>query len=157
LQTLGPTYDLEFNGLALVERAVAIGLNRGEMDENVLSGLALDESEALARVKPLYSSLFLTQCSFSFQISYLMLLSPGPLRIPGVFRCFLTAVKRAENKKGRKLKLATPLKQKAKQEQQTQVQNTTSGEEVQEEYWRMVKGGVEGYRRSEISDQEASP
>ncbi|MGB2675742.1 MAG: hypothetical protein WAN12_01490 [Candidatus Acidiferrum sp.] len=91
------------------------------MDENVLSGLALDESEALTRVKPLYSSLFLTQCSFSFQISYLMLLSPGPLRIPGVFRCLLTAVKRAENKKGRRLYPATLQKQKAKQEQQTHI------------------------------------
>jgi hypothetical protein len=108
LQTLGSAYDLEFYGLALVERAVAIRLNGGEMDENVLSGLALDESEALTRVKPLYSSLFLTQCSFSFPISYLMLLSPEPLRIPGVFRRFLAAVKRPENKKGRRLYPATP-------------------------------------------------
>jgi hypothetical protein len=82
------------------------------MDENVLSGLALDESEALARVKPLYSSLFLTQCSFSFQISYLMHLSPGPLRIPGVFRRLLTAVKRAENKKRPQVVACDPSKTK---------------------------------------------
>jgi len=47
LQALGARANLEFNRL-----------NRGVVDENVLAGLALDETEALAGVKPLYCSLF---------------------------------------------------------------------------------------------------
>jgi len=48
--------------LAVIQRLVAISLNRGEMDENVLTALALDESKALAGVKPLHCSLFSTHC-----------------------------------------------------------------------------------------------
>jgi hypothetical protein len=58
LEALGAFGHFEFNGLTLVEGLVAIGHDRGEMDENVLSRLALDESEALASIEPLYCSLF---------------------------------------------------------------------------------------------------
>ena len=58
LQTLRPADHLELNGLAFVQRTIAIRLNCGEMDENVLASLALDESEPLAGVKPLHCSLF---------------------------------------------------------------------------------------------------
>jgi hypothetical protein len=62
LQALGAADNLEFNGLSLVEGAIAVRLNGGEMDENVLAALALDETEALAGVKPLYCTLFFHRC-----------------------------------------------------------------------------------------------
>jgi hypothetical protein len=33
-------------------------LNSGEMDENILAGLALDEPKSLAGIEPLHCSLF---------------------------------------------------------------------------------------------------
>jgi hypothetical protein len=62
LQALGAPDNLEFNGLTLIERAIAVRLNRGEMDENVLAALALDETKAFAGVKPLHCSLFFHRC-----------------------------------------------------------------------------------------------
>jgi hypothetical protein len=78
------------------------------VDENVLAGLALDESEAFAGIKPLYCSLFF-QCDALFYLSYLMLLKrPQPY-----------------NKKGRKSELAAPYSNlKVIQEQQTQTHST---------------------------------
>ena len=74
LQALRAADDFEFNRLAVVERLIAISHNRGEMDENVLTALALDESKALAGVKPLHCSLFFAHCCVSFQeLSYLVL------------------------------------------------------------------------------------
>jgi hypothetical protein len=58
LQAFGTLGDFEFNRLAFVQRFVTLRLNRGEVDENVLAVLALDESKSLAGVKPLYCSLF---------------------------------------------------------------------------------------------------
>ena len=58
LQTLGTAGDFEFNRLAFVQRLVPIRLDSGKVDENVLAGLALDESIALAGVEPLHCSLF---------------------------------------------------------------------------------------------------
>jgi hypothetical protein len=69
LQALGAARDFELNRLAVVQRFVTIPHDRGEMDENVLAGLALDESKALAGVKPLNCSLFLQLCfSFLFEL-----------------------------------------------------------------------------------------
>jgi hypothetical protein len=65
LQALGAARDFELNRLAIAQRFVTIPHNRGEVDENVLAGLALDESKALAGVKPLNCSLFF-QLRFSF-------------------------------------------------------------------------------------------
>lgn len=74
LKALGAASDFKFNRLAFVQRLVSFSLNCGEVHENVLAGLALDESKALARVKPLHCSLF-SQLCFSFLcLSYLVLL-----------------------------------------------------------------------------------
>jgi hypothetical protein len=68
LQALGAADDLKLDRLAVVQRAIAIRLDRGEMDENVLSGLALDETKALAGIKPLHCSLFFVHFLFLFSI-----------------------------------------------------------------------------------------
>jgi hypothetical protein len=74
LQAFGAADDFEFNRLAIVQRLIAISHNRGEMDKYVLTALALDESKALAGVKPLHCSLFFAHCCVSFQeLSYLVL------------------------------------------------------------------------------------
>jgi len=67
LQALGAADDFELDRLAVVQRLVAIRLDRGEMDENVLSGLALDEAKAFAGVKPLDCSLFFAHFFYSFR------------------------------------------------------------------------------------------
>ena len=66
LQALRPASDFEFDRLPFIERLVALRLNGGEVDENVLAALALDEPKALAGVEPLYCSLFFHGTSFSF-------------------------------------------------------------------------------------------
>jgi hypothetical protein len=58
LQALRAFSDVEFNRLPLGERPVPVSLDRGEVHENVLTGLALDESKSLAGIEPLYCSLF---------------------------------------------------------------------------------------------------
>ena len=69
LESLRTRGHFEFNRLAVVQRLVSLRLNRGEMHENIVAGLALDESEALAGVKPLYCSLFFQLCvSFLFEL-----------------------------------------------------------------------------------------
>jgi hypothetical protein len=62
LEALGSLGDFKFNRLAIIERLIAISHNCGEMDENVLTALALDEPEALAGIEPLHCSLFFTHC-----------------------------------------------------------------------------------------------
>src|SRR4029077_17830340 len=57
LEALRPLEQVELHGLAFIERAVSILLNRGEMDEHVLAGGALDKAITLCSVKPLHSSL----------------------------------------------------------------------------------------------------
>jgi hypothetical protein len=71
LQALGASGDFEFNRLAFVQRLVSLRNDRGEMDENVLAGLALDESKTLTGIEPLHCSLFFQLC-ISFLLSYLM-------------------------------------------------------------------------------------
>ena len=58
LQALGAAGDFEFNRLAFVQRLIPLRLDGGEVDENVLAGLALDEPISLAGIEPLHSSLF---------------------------------------------------------------------------------------------------
>ena len=58
LQTFRSASDLEFNRLAFVEGLVAFRLDRGKVHEDVLTRLALDESESLAGVEPFHCSLF---------------------------------------------------------------------------------------------------
>jgi len=62
LQALGAADNLEFNGLPLVEGAIAVCLNGGEVDENVFASLALDETKAFAGIKPLHCTLFFHRC-----------------------------------------------------------------------------------------------
>ena len=71
LQALGTLGDFEFNRLAIIQRLVAISHDCGEMDENVLAALALDESKALAGIEPLHCSLFFTHCIYSFLLTAL--------------------------------------------------------------------------------------
>ena len=71
LQALGTLGDFEFNRLAIIQRLVAISHDCREMDENVLSTLALDESKALAGIEPLHCSLFFTHCIYSFLLTAL--------------------------------------------------------------------------------------
>ena len=65
LQALGAGGNFELNRLAFVQRFVPLRLNCGEVDKDVLAGLALDESESLAGIEPLYCSLFFHGISFS--------------------------------------------------------------------------------------------
>jgi hypothetical protein len=58
LQALRALLDLELDSLSLIERLIAVGLNGRKVYENVLAGLALDESVSLAGIEPLYCSLF---------------------------------------------------------------------------------------------------
>jgi hypothetical protein len=67
LQALGALGNFEFNSLAIVQRLIAISHDRGEMDENVLTALALDEAEALAGIEPLHCTLFFTHCFTLFR------------------------------------------------------------------------------------------
>src|SRR5438270_8369098 len=80
LQALGTFSDLEFDSLPLVERSVPFSLNRGEVDEHVLTGLTLDESETLARVEPLNCSLFFHSNSYFLVLSYLVRLTPREIK-----------------------------------------------------------------------------
>ena len=67
LQALRAADNFELDRLAVVQALVAIREDRGEVDENVLSGLALDETKALAGVKPLHCSLFFAHFIYSFR------------------------------------------------------------------------------------------
>src|ERR1700751_5155898 len=101
------------------------------MDENVLSTLALDESKALAGVKPLHCSLFFTHCFLLFSVDRdAITLSPAgkgrtqnklsDASTPNPSTELRAAL--ARKKKGRKLcNLATDFtRTKTIQEQQTQ-------------------------------------
>ena len=59
LKALGTLFHFEFNCLAFVERFVSVHHDGGEVDENIFSGLALDESIALRSIEPLDCTLFL--------------------------------------------------------------------------------------------------
>src|ERR1700693_1172792 len=61
LKALGALLDLKFHRLPFRQRLVSVHLNRGEMDEDVLSRLALNESIAFCCVEPLDHTLFSAQ------------------------------------------------------------------------------------------------
>jgi hypothetical protein len=67
LQALGAADDFELDRLAVVQRLIAIRLDRREVHEYIFSGLALDETKALAGIKPLDCSLFFTHFIYSFR------------------------------------------------------------------------------------------
>ena len=58
LQALRPLLYLEGYPRALVERTVSASRNRGEVDENIVPTLALNESKSLCGVEPLHSPCF---------------------------------------------------------------------------------------------------
>ena len=62
LEALGSFGHFEFHSLAIVQRLIAISHDRGKMYEYIFTALALDETEALAGIKPLHCSLFFTHC-----------------------------------------------------------------------------------------------
>src|SRR5271163_4515705 len=57
LKAFGAFEQIELHGLTLVERAVTVFLNRGEMHENIFSRGALDKAISLRPVEPLHCSL----------------------------------------------------------------------------------------------------
>ncbi len=62
LRTLG---DVELDSLVLVERTVAVGRDRGEVDEDVSAATVLgDEAKALLTVEPFHCALRHLSCSF---------------------------------------------------------------------------------------------
>ena len=67
LQALGAADDFELDRLAVVQRLIAIRLDRGEVHEYIFSGLALDEAKAFAGIKPLDCSLFFAHFIYSFR------------------------------------------------------------------------------------------
>src|SRR6266511_84567 len=56
LGALRPRRDVELDSLPLFERAVAVGLDRAEMHEDVRAGLGRNEAIALVGVEPLHGS-----------------------------------------------------------------------------------------------------
>lgn len=61
LKPFGALFHLKFDKLAFVERFVSIHLDGGEVNEDVLSRLALDETVPLRSVEPLDHTLFSSQ------------------------------------------------------------------------------------------------
>src|SRR6266566_3094569 len=135
LETLGALGHFEFNRLAIVQCLVAISHNGGEVDENVLAALALDEPKALAGIEPLYGTLFFIHCFYSFlsaglrlstTLSYLMPKSRAPHRATAVFKLVRWAAKRSTAQKKAASVTLRPLSYpKAIQEQQTQKNGNT--------------------------------
>jgi hypothetical protein len=59
LKAFGAFFYFKFHCLTFVERFVSIHHNRGEVYENIFTGLALDKTITLRSVEPLHCSLFL--------------------------------------------------------------------------------------------------
>jgi hypothetical protein len=58
LPALGSLGDVELNLLTFLQTPKTAGLNRREMDENIVSALTADKAVTFGIVKPLYCSLF---------------------------------------------------------------------------------------------------
>src|SRR5260370_39905375 len=58
-EPFGTLLALELDGLAFIQRLVALLLDGGEMDEDVFAGVALDEAIAFGAVEPLHYTRFL--------------------------------------------------------------------------------------------------
>ena len=65
LEALGALQQIKLHGLTLVERAVAVLLNSGEVHEYIFSRGALDESISFRPVEPLHCT-FLSHGKYSF-------------------------------------------------------------------------------------------
>jgi len=58
LEAFGAFQQIKFHGLALIERTVAILLNGGKMNEDILPGWTLNKTVTLRPVKPLHCAFF---------------------------------------------------------------------------------------------------
>jgi hypothetical protein len=65
LKALRSLLDLELDKLAFVQRLVAIHLDGGEVNEDVLARLALNKPKPLRSIKPLDHTLFSSQRIYS--------------------------------------------------------------------------------------------
>jgi hypothetical protein len=74
VQSFRPLLALELDGLAFVEALITIFLDRGEMDENILSGRTLDKPVPLGPVEPLHYTV-LPHCD-SFMTAWLIRIAP---------------------------------------------------------------------------------
>ena len=63
LEAFRPLQQIELNRFALVQRAVTVLLDGGEMDKNIFAGGALDKTISLSPVEPLYCCLLYTSPS----------------------------------------------------------------------------------------------
>ena len=61
--------DFKFNCLALVQGFISVHLNCGEVNKDILSGLALDEPVTLRSIEPLHCSLFLHCTNLEIEIA----------------------------------------------------------------------------------------
>ena len=52
LQALGALFDFELDSLTLFQAAEAIGLNSGEVDEDIIAALIRNKAVAFAAVEP---------------------------------------------------------------------------------------------------------
>ncbi len=59
LQTLWTLFDLEFHFRAFVQGPIPVRLDRGKMNEHVVTARPLDESIALCGIKPFNCAFFL--------------------------------------------------------------------------------------------------
>src|ERR1035438_1583806 len=64
LKAFRPFEQIEFHGLALIQRTITVLLDSREMHEHILAGRALDESVSLRPVEPLHSTLLSHKYSF---------------------------------------------------------------------------------------------
>src|SRR5688500_1389091 len=64
LQPFRALLYLEFHFGAFIQAAVAICLNRGKVNKNIVAARTLDESIAFCGIKPLHGTFFL-HCTFS--------------------------------------------------------------------------------------------
>ena len=58
LQTLRSFLHHELYLCAFIKRPITSGLDRGKMNEDVLSRLSLDEAKTFGRIKPLHNTFF---------------------------------------------------------------------------------------------------
>jgi hypothetical protein len=68
LETLGALADFKFDQLAFVQGFIAVHLDRGEVHENIFTGLALNESVPFGSVEPFHDTLFSGQLSAPFDL-----------------------------------------------------------------------------------------
>src|SRR5579859_2750852 len=141
LQALRATHDFELNGLAVVQGLVTLRLDRGKMYEYIFPGLALDETKALAGVKPLHCSLFFAHFVVLFSLIKLSGAPQTGTKLPPTrsrrlgsgrlqLRFFVSAVR--AQKKAASLTRDRFTTSKAIQEQQTQKKNSRQRDGLQE-------------------------